>query len=87
MLKDFPEVQRWIKQGREAGREEGEKLGEARGELQATRGTLERQLTVRFGPLSAATTNFLALRTRDELDELAVQLLAAPDLAALGLPE
>lgn len=74
MLKDFPEVQQWIAEGREQGG------------LRRARLICNRTLTERFGPLSPAAEAYLDLRTADELGDLVVRSLRASDLAALGIP-
>ena len=79
MLKDFPEVQQWM--------EESRADGEMRGRLAEAREVAERLLTARFVSLSPAALEFLELRTRDELHDLAVRAIEAPDLRSLGVPE
>ncbi len=78
MLKDWPEVQRWIEEGKQAGVE--------RGSLATARQICKRTLTDRFGALSRESEAFLDLRTADELAELVVRSNKVNDLAALGVP-
>lgn len=61
-----------IKQGIEKGIERGERLGEAN--------VLERQLTKRFGPLSAETRARLEAATLEQLDQWAENILDAVKL-------
>jgi hypothetical protein len=82
MLKDFPEVQRWM----EESRLQGEQAGLERGGLQRARLICKRTLMERFGPLSREAEEYLDTRTADELGDLVVRSLRAPDLAALGIP-
>jgi hypothetical protein len=78
MLKDFPEVQQWIEEGREEG--------ERRGDLRTARRICKHALSDRFGRLSAAAEEYLDLRTVDELDALVVRVHRASSLAELGIP-
>jgi hypothetical protein len=83
MLKDFPPVQQWI----EESRLEGERIGEQRAGHKQVLEICKRALTEHFGPLSPATEEYLELRTADELGELIVRSVHAPDLSSLGVPE
>ncbi len=74
MLKDFPEVQRWIEEGREEG------------VLQTARRFCKDTLRARFGLLSPASEEYLEMRTADELHDLAVRALSVPDLRSLDVP-
>jgi hypothetical protein len=74
MLKDFPEVQRWMEESREEG------------VLQTARRFCKGNLRARFGALSPATEEYLDTRTADELHELAVRALDVSDLRSLGVP-
>jgi hypothetical protein len=70
-------AKRYIGLGRAEGRAEGRTEGRA--EL------LQRQLTLRFGPLPARATERLSAATIDELDAIGERLLAAQSLdEALG---
>ena len=78
MLKDFPEVQEWIK--------EGELRGELRGDLRTARRICKHTLTDRFGQLSTEAEEYLDTRTVDELDTLIARVHRASTLADLGIP-
>lgn len=65
-----------IERGIQKGRAEGMEEGLAKGQ----RETLVRLLTLKFGPLSAATTDRLASATRDELAEYTLRILTADTL-------
>lgn len=83
MLKDFPPVQQWM----EESRLEGERIGEQRAGHKQALQICKRTLTERFGPLSPAAEEYLEIRTADELGDLIVRSVHAPDLSSLGIPE
>ena len=81
-------TQRWLEKGRQEGRQEGillgmeqgEARGEERGRLRGLRDTVARQLTLRFGPLNAATQQKLEQASPEQLDRWADALLTASTL-------
>jgi hypothetical protein len=79
MLKDFPPVQEWM--------EESRLEGERQGGLKQLLPVCKRTLAARFGLISPAAEEFLELPTADELGDLIVRSIDAPDLASLGIPE
>ena len=78
MLKDFPEVQQWIEEGRQEG--------EQRGDLRTARRICKHTITDRFGQLSAEAEEFLDTRTVDELEALTARVHRATTFADLGVP-
>ena len=65
------------------GRKEGKAEGKLEGKIEGVSAVAERQLTARFGPLSAATKKRLAKLTLPELEDLAVRLLTAKNITEL----
>ncbi len=80
-----------IRQGRKEGKAEGKAEGIAegmaqgklRGKIEEASALAQRQLTVRFGPLSPATKKRIAKLTLPELEDLAIRLLTAKSIAEL----
>jgi hypothetical protein len=61
----------------------GRREGKAEGKLEGVAAIAQRQLTARFGPLSATTKKRLATLTLAELEDLAIRLLTAKSIAEL----
>jgi hypothetical protein len=73
-------ARRYVAQGRAEGEAEGEARGEARGEIKGRAELLLKQLTVRFGPLSAAVQERVRAASIVELDAFAERVLTAKSL-------
>ncbi len=73
-------TQRWLEKGRQEGILLGMERGEERGRLSGLRDTVARQLTLRFGPLDAATQQKLEQASPEQLDHWAEALLTAGTL-------
>ncbi len=69
-----------IKQGIAQGIEQGIEQGFARGRKEAVAGVLERQLEIRFGPLSKTVLKRLSRASTDKLAEWAEALINARTL-------
>ena len=73
-------TQRWLEKGRQEGILLGMERGEERGRLSGLRDTVARLLTLRFGPLDAATQQKLEQASPEQLDRWVEALLTAGTL-------
>ena len=62
-------------------------VGRAEGEVRGRAALLQRQLTLRFGPLPTAATDRLSAATIDELDAIGERLLTAQSLEEALAPQ
>ena len=73
-------IQRGLQEGEAKGRVEGRLEGRLEGRVEGQADLLTRQLTKRFGPLSAEIRTRLARATTDQLERWGERLLDAPTL-------
>jgi hypothetical protein len=73
-------AKRFIAQGKAEGKADGEAKGKAEGEIRGRAAVLVKQLPLKFGPLSAATTERVQHASADELDRWAERILSAASL-------
>ena len=78
----------WVEKAYHEGRAEGRAEARAEGRVEGQRALLLRQLTLKFGELPEAfVQRLLAVNDSDVLYALSEQVLTAPSLAEIMLPE
>jgi predicted transposase YdaD len=78
-----PAIRQGRREGKAEGKAQGKVEGKLEGKLEEAAALAQRQLTARFGPLSAKTKRCLAKLTLPELEDLAIRLLTARSLDEL----
>jgi len=79
-IRDHETIGPMMRQERAEGLAEGLEKGEKAGRRQEAVSLLQRQLTARFGALSATTTRRLAKLTLPELEDLAIRVVTAKNV-------